>query len=235
MNAPRLAGLALALALHGAAAYVIFAHPEADALAEGTGSDTLTVVASVSLEGGDLFTQSPQAAAAEAHPARAEAQAGSQDQKEPQAAKPDDAPIPQETGAAKPQRRGADAPKVPAAEEQKPAPAASAAAEALDAQQAAPALAARRDRLWSRYQSELYAALQRHKVHVAKAGDVLLKITIAPSGKLLNSAITQSSSVPELDRAALAALERSAPFPPIPPEVSSSPLTLAVPFRFRTR
>ena len=109
------------------------------------------------------------------------------------------------------------------------------AAEAQDAQQAALANAARRSRFWSLYQTELYSAIERHKVHSGKVGDVLLQVTIAQSGQLLDCAVIKSSGVPELDRAALAALERAAPSPPIPTDVSSGPLTLAVPFRFRTR
>jgi protein TonB len=62
-----------------------------------------------------------------------------------------------------------------------------------------------------------------------------LQLTVAPSGQLLDRAVLQSSGVPQLDRAAITALERAAPFPPLPPELSSTPLTFTVPFRFRTR
>ena len=112
---------------------------------------------------------------------------------------------------------------------------ASVASEAQEAQRASAAEAARRSQLWSLYQNEIYSLLERHKVHVAKYGDVLLTITIAPSGKLLSRTVAQSSGIAEIDGAAIAALEHSAPFPPIPPDVSSGPLTLSVPFRFRVR
>jgi TonB family protein len=53
--------------------------------------------------------------------------------------------------------------------------------------------------------------------------------------EILSRAILQSSGSKLLDDAALASLERAAPFPPLPHSVASGPLELQVPFRFITR
>ena len=114
---------------------------------------------------------------------------------------------------------------------------ASVATAAQEEQQAASALAARRNRLWSAFQIEVYSALERHKIkpRVGRVGEVLLQITVAPSGELVSHEVLKSSGVAELDKAAVASMERAAPFPAIPPEVSSQPLTLIVPFHYRMR
>jgi protein TonB len=84
------------------------------------------------------------------------------------------------------------------------------------------------------------ATLERYKVRPqaakeGKEGDVLLQITVAPSGRLLDHAVLQSSGTPELDSAAIAALERAAPFPPLPPDLNSSPLTFTLLYQFHPR
>ncbi len=245
MNWPRLTGVALALCLHGGVLYSMLSRSGPDALAEGNGDADLTVVATVSLESSDLFTQSAQEAAVNANSSQAE-RLPDLDKQEPEkkievpknaqdeTPKPDETPPPQET----PPEPERPSPEVaPQGQQKSIAQMASVAAEAQEEQHAAAAVAARRNKSWSLYETELYSALERHKVkpHAAKTGDVLLLITIAPSGQLLSRAVANSSGVPELDGAAMAALERSAPFPPVPPDVSSGPLTLTVPFRFRTR
>jgi protein TonB len=226
MNWPRLIGLSLALCLHGGVLYALIAHPGSGALADGSGSDNFTVVAEVSLESADFFTQSKQDAAIDSNP--------------DQAAPP---PVPDKPEQKiEPQDKSETA--VPLeAPRQEPLPeraqtmtqAASVAAEAQEEQQAAAALAARRNELLSQYSAQLFSALERHKTHIAKTGDVLLEFTVAPSGRLLGHAVIQSSGVPELDRAAIAALERAAPFRPIPADLSSGPLSVTIPFQFRTR
>ncbi|MGA7325110.1 MAG: TonB family protein [Rhodomicrobium sp.] len=221
MNWTRLLGLALALGLHGLAVFMVYSSPLANALAEGKGSESFNVVATVSLETADLITQEAHEASAEATPSPPSVEPP----KETEAEKPEPevTPLPQEV------------PEKVVEEPKTPTQMASVASEAQEAQRASAAEAARRSQLWSVYQKEIYSLLERHKVHVAKYGDVLLTITIAPSGKLLSRTVAQSSGIAEIDGAAIAALERSAPFPAFSPDVSSGPLTLSVPFRFRVR
>lgn len=112
---------------------------------------------------------------------------------------------------------------------------ASAASNPQDEQIAARALAARRIKLWSAYQVEIHAAVERAKTrpYTGRVADVLVSVTIAPSGQLLSCSVAKSAGVPELDQAAMTSVERAAPFPPIPREVSAAPLTLTVPFEYR--
>ena len=67
------------------------------------------------------------------------------------------------------------------------------------------------------------------------AGTVVMKFTIGLDGALLSKEIASSSGSKVLDEAATAALDRAAPFPPIPPDVSVKPLAFTQPFKFITR
>jgi protein TonB len=83
------------------------------------------------------------------------------------------------------------------------------------------------------YMGEVAKKIQRSKVKPGKrmSGTVTLQFTVGPNGDLLSHSILQSSGSKELDDAAIAALERSAPFPAMP-EAIAKPLPLQVPFRF---
>lgn len=67
------------------------------------------------------------------------------------------------------------------------------------------------------------------------SGTVLIEFTISPSGQVLTREVKKSSGSKSLDDAALAALDRAAPFPPMPPGVADGPLKLQVPVEFVTR
>jgi protein TonB len=87
------------------------------------------------------------------------------------------------------------------------------------------------------YMGEIAKKLHRNKVNPrsAQTGTVLVSFTVDKRGDILSHAIVKSSGSKLLDDAAIASLERSAPFPPLPGEVSGSSLELQVPFRFVTR
>jgi periplasmic protein TonB len=236
MNWPRLAGALLALALHAGIVSAFLRHTGSGAFDANEGTDNLTVVATVSLESGDLFTQAAARASAAAVAARPEP-------REPPAKdKPKDTDktvqSPEEAHEAVQSKEAATAPEpAPMA---KPLPitqTASVATAQLEAQRAAAALAARRNQLLSAYAITVHAAVERHKLkpRLRQRGQVLVQISIAPSGELLSQSVLQSSGLPELDTAAIASLRQAAPFPPIPPEVGSGPLTLTVPFHYNTR
>lgn len=238
MNWPRFIGLTLALCLHCGVLYALVARPASSAFDDGSGSDNFTVVAEVNLESGDFFTERAQEASVDSSPAQA-APPPAPDKKEPKIEPPEktgtEAPLPQQTANSNPKPAETPRQEPPPEQQQTRTQIASVAAKAQDEQQAAAALAARRDELRSQYSAELYSALERHKTHIAKAGDVLLQFTVAPSGRLLDRAVIQSSGIPKVDRAAIAALERSAPFQPIPAELSSVPLSVTILVQFRTR
>ena len=67
------------------------------------------------------------------------------------------------------------------------------------------------------------------------AGTVVMRFTIGLDGQLLSKEVASSSGSKVLDDAATAALDRAAPFPPIPPEVSIKPLAFTQPFKFVMR
>jgi protein TonB len=244
MNWPRLTAAILALGLHGALLFALFTRIAHDplALAAGDGTDRFTVVASVTLEAGDLFTQSAQNAAIEAPASTARPQ----ERREEELPKPDmqtadtpPLPMPEERPKEDTERPAETAQQPPPPDRQPAAVTqpASAASAAQDEQQAAAALAAQRDKLWSAYQIELHAAVERSKIKVQamRAAVVKVEATIAPSGQLLSQSIAESSGIAELDRAAIASVRRAAPFPAIPPEVSLNPLTVIIPFEYRVR
>jgi protein TonB len=85
------------------------------------------------------------------------------------------------------------------------------------------------------YLGKLRMHLERHKVRPqAKAtGTAVVKFTIDSSGKILSHEITASSGSKKLDDAAIATIERSAPFPPFPDGVTQEPVVVSVPFKFR--
>lgn len=64
------------------------------------------------------------------------------------------------------------------------------------------------------------------------AGTVIVAYSIGVDGSLLSHQVTQSSGHKVLDDAVVAALERAAPFPPIPPEASTKPIWNSQRFKF---
>ena len=87
------------------------------------------------------------------------------------------------------------------------------------------------------YLGQVRKTLERSKVNPRStmSGTVLIKFTVGPKGDLLSRTVQQSSGSKVLDDAAMAALDRAAPFPPLPQEIASGPLEVQVPFRFITR
>jgi protein TonB len=87
------------------------------------------------------------------------------------------------------------------------------------------------------YLGQVRKTLERSKVNPRSvhAGTVLVRFTVGPQGEVLSRSIQQSSGSKILDDAAMAALDRAAPFPPLPQEIANGPLEVQVPFRFITR
>lgn len=87
------------------------------------------------------------------------------------------------------------------------------------------------------YLSEVQKALETSKVNSDAwlSGTVLIEFTISPSGQVLTREVKKSSGSKVLDDAAMAALDRAAPFPPMPRGVANGPLKLQVPVEFITR
>jgi protein TonB len=83
------------------------------------------------------------------------------------------------------------------------------------------------------YMGEVAKKLQRSKVKPARrlGGIVVITFTVGPKGDVISRSISKSSGTKELDDAALAALERSAPFPAMPQAIAK-PMPFQIPFRY---
>jgi TonB family protein len=89
----------------------------------------------------------------------------------------------------------------------------------------------------SAYLRRLRETLERHTInpHSDVAGEVVLRVTIAPSGKVTSRNVLESSGSQALDQAALASLDRVASLPALPAGVGQTPFELAIPFKFSVR
>jgi protein TonB len=87
------------------------------------------------------------------------------------------------------------------------------------------------------YLGQVRKTLERSKVNPrsSMSGTVLIRFTVGAKGELLSRMVQKSSGSKVLDDAAMAALDRAAPFPPLPQEIARGPLEVQVPFRFVTR
>ena len=87
------------------------------------------------------------------------------------------------------------------------------------------------------YLGKLRDVLEKAKVNPRSrlAGTVVVKFKVGAEGELISREITTSSGSDVLDKAAVAALDRAAPFPRMPHEVANEPMVVSVPFKFVTR
>lgn len=89
----------------------------------------------------------------------------------------------------------------------------------------------------AKYRGEIYKRIVKNaRAPSSRAtGTVVLRFTVDPSGQLMDREIATSSGSKVLDTAALAALDRSAPYPAFAADVNAGPYTLTIPFNFTTR
>lgn len=87
------------------------------------------------------------------------------------------------------------------------------------------------------YRGKIFSKVQRSLTHPGSnlAGIVEVRFTLSLDGTLLKMEVAKSSGSRVLDSAAITALERAAPFPPIPIEVSAEPMAFTQSFRFTIR
>jgi periplasmic protein TonB len=87
------------------------------------------------------------------------------------------------------------------------------------------------------YKGTVRKALERTKVkpRTRGKGTVLVRFTIAPTGDLISTVVEQSSGSKSIDEAAIASVERAAPFPPMPTEIAGEPIEMKVPYRYTVR
>jgi protein TonB len=87
------------------------------------------------------------------------------------------------------------------------------------------------------YLGTLSKSIEHAKVNPRsrQEGTVMVRFTVGPDGNLISRAVEKSSGSKVLDDAAVAALDRAAPFPPMPQNVAQGPIEVSVPFEFVTR
>ena len=89
----------------------------------------------------------------------------------------------------------------------------------------------------SAYRGKLFTHISKKKVNPRskKAGRVVVRFTVSPKGELISREIATSSGSKLLDDAAIASIERAAPFPEMPSEANDGPMVVSVPFKFSVR
>jgi periplasmic protein TonB len=91
------------------------------------------------------------------------------------------------------------------------------------------------------WKSQLVARLERYKRYPAEAqsrgeqGVAQLAFSVDRSGGVHHARIVRSSGSSLLDEATLALVERAAPLPPPPPEISGAQVAIVVPIRYNMR
>ena len=91
------------------------------------------------------------------------------------------------------------------------------------------------------WKSQLVAQLERNKRYPSEAqsrgeqGVAQLAFSVDRSGGVHNARIVRSSGSSALDQATLAMVERAAPLPPPPPEITGSQIPISVPIRYSAR
>jgi protein TonB len=222
----------LSIGAHAAlAAAFITSEPATSAFDQGAGSDafssemTITLDGSSMLGGAEEITETPDVAPVQQITAAEPVETKEPELKDIVASAEATVEAPQEVKEEKP------------VEEEKP--------QQVTTQEVAPLVATEQEEIGSKqsggdsvaqraYMGEIAKKIHRSKVKPSRrlAGTVVLQFTVSPKGDLLTHSILRSSGSKELDEAAVAALERSAPFPAMPETIADKPLPLQIPFNF---
>jgi protein TonB len=89
----------------------------------------------------------------------------------------------------------------------------------------------------SAYRGKLFTHISGKKLNPRsrESGVAVVRFTVGPGGELVSREIATSSGSKMLDDAAIASIDRAAPFPPMPSNVKNEPMVVSVPFRFTVR
>jgi TonB family protein len=98
---------------------------------------------------------------------------------------------------------------------------------------------AERDPIWGDYLAQMNQQIeqqwQRIQVNVDVTRSVKVRFTVDQSGELTEWEVTQPSGLAIADEAAIQAIQRSAPFEPLPPATNQQPLTRTLTFYYSVR
>ncbi|MBM3527732.1 MAG: energy transducer TonB, partial [Alphaproteobacteria bacterium] len=86
------------------------------------------------------------------------------------------------------------------------------------------------DRVVARLQSA-----KRYPAGTGGQGTAAVSFTVDRSGRVVGRSLVRSSGHSELDREALAMVDRAQPLPPFPPAMTQARIALTVPVRFSVR
>jgi len=225
------------LALHGAAVAMFLAAPGGASLDEGSGSDTFVIEQGIAIEGiSKLGDSETDVAAVEAPPQVLQSSPPVEEVKPieedvqhvigsdegPEQEKVVKEPEPDKVEEPKPKQIAAIQQTEVAVDEKKASGQKQSGGDAT-------AMSAYRGKLFSHISSKKMNPRSREQ------GTVVVRFTVGPLGELISREVTASSGSKTLDDAAMASIDRAAPFPPMPPEANKGPLVVSVPFKFSVR
>lgn len=89
----------------------------------------------------------------------------------------------------------------------------------------------------SAYRGKLFTHISARKLNPrsGQSGTVVVRFTVGRQGELISREVARSSGSKLLDDAAMASIDRAAPFPAMPSDASDGPLVVSVPFKFSVR
>lgn len=87
----------------------------------------------------------------------------------------------------------------------------------------------------AKYTSQVMNKLRRASRQIGQSGEPWVRFTVQTNGQVGGVSVIKSSGKPEVDNAALALVQRAAPFPAIPPASNRSTWTFELPITFARR
>jgi protein TonB len=228
----------LSLGAHAAFAVWLFAVPGGAALHSGEGDDQVVVEQSIAIEGLDMWGQDDTTVqAVEAEPLEAsEARAAVEEVKEKEEVE-ETTVISSEAG----EEQEVEEIQPEPVKEPTPPQVATLAQEAQIAVEEKRAASVEKSggdaTSHSKYLGKLRNHLEKKKVNprTRQVGTAVVRFTVDATGQLLTREIALSSGNKQLDEAAIASVEKAAPFPAMPEDIDRGPLVVSVPFRFTVR
>lgn len=256
MNALRVSSLLVSAALHGSllVAYVDFASG-GRSLEQGTGDDLLRIEQGIALEGLTRLGEAPESIEAR-EVVEQQASVAQPELKEIKAAevKPEEPPLTEEitpenppevkdiiTSPLGPAQEIKTPPPPP--EVQRPQPKQVATEEQIEQVAVLEQKASSQSQeggdatLYRAYLGSIRTHIEKFKVKpkAREKGTVVVRFTVDREGKVTDRIVATSSGSAQLDAAALAAVEKAAPFPKFPKEIGQEQIVLSLPFRFVLR
>ncbi len=256
MNALRVSSLLVSAVLHGSllVAYVDFASG-GRSLEQGTGDDLLRIEQGIALEGLTRLGEAPESIEAR-EVVEQQASVAQPELEEIKAAevKPEEPPLTEEitpenppevkdiiTSPLGPAQEIKTPPPPP--EVQRPQPKQVATEEQIEQVAVLEQKASSQSQeggdatLYRAYLGSIRTHIEKFKVKpkAREKGTVVVRFTVDREGKVTDRIVATSSGSAQLDAAALAAVEKAAPFPKFPKEIGQEQIVLSLPFRFVLR